>query len=140
VLEGFQERLEDVLSDDFNTPRALALFGEVARIGNELTESKKKLNDERAWTLWHVRASLLLAGKLLGLLELDPKLALEEIRDLKVELLGIDRARVEEKIEERRQARENKDWAQADAARDELLAMGIEIMDSPEGTTWRVTT
>lgn len=140
VLEGFQERLEDVLSDDFNTPRALALFGEVARIGNELTESKKKLNDERAWTLWHVRESLLLAGKLLGLLELDPKLALEEIRDLKVELLGIDRARVEEKIEERRQARENKDWAQADAARDELLAMGIEIMDSPEGTTWRVTT
>lgn len=138
VLEGFQERLEDVLCDDFNTPRALALFGEVARIGNELTESKKKLSPEKAWTLWNTRKSLLLTGNILGILELPAKEALNEIRDLKVSLLGIDREKVEEMIAARQKAREEKDWAAADFARDQLLVMGVEIMDSPEGTAWRV--
>lgn len=138
AVEGYQERLEDMLCDDFNTPRALALLGEVARVGNELTESKKKLQPERAWTLWKVREAMLLTGTILGFLEQKPVVALEQIRDLKVKLLGIDRELVEAKVAERKEARDAKDWARADLVRDELLAMGVDIMDSPEGTLWRV--
>ena len=43
---------------------------------------------------------------------------------------------VEAKIAQRNAARAAKDWAAADAAREELLAMGIAIKDGPEGTTW----
>ncbi len=39
-------------------------------------------------------------------------------------------------IAARIEARTSKDWAAADAIRDELLAMGIAIKDGPEGTTW----
>lgn len=46
-------------------------------------------------------------------------------------------ARVEALIEERRQARADKDYARADAIRDELDAMGVEVMDASDGTTWR---
>ncbi len=43
---------------------------------------------------------------------------------------------VEERIAQRAQARASKDFARADAIRDELAQAGIEIKDSPEGTTW----
>ena len=45
-------------------------------------------------------------------------------------------AEIERLIEERRKARANKDWAAADAARDALKVMGIELEDGPSGTTW----
>ena len=50
----------------------------------------------------------------------------------------IDADVVAEKIAARDAARESKDWGAADAIRDELLAMKVEIMDSPDGTTWRI--
>lgn len=46
-------------------------------------------------------------------------------------------AQVEALIEQRKQARKSKDFALADKVRDELQALGVEIRDSPEGTTWR---
>ncbi len=47
-----------------------------------------------------------------------------------------ERDLIEAKIAQRNAARANKDWTAADAARDELLEMGIAIKDGPEGTTW----
>ena len=46
-------------------------------------------------------------------------------------------AKIEALIEERRNAKKNKDWAKADAVRNELQSMGIIIEDGPNGTTWR---
>ena len=46
-------------------------------------------------------------------------------------------ARILERIREREAARAGRDWARADAIRDELLGEGIELEDSPEGTRWR---
>ena len=43
---------------------------------------------------------------------------------------------IEAQIAARAEAKATKDWARADAIRDELLGMGIAIHDSPEGTTW----
>ena len=61
------------------------------------------------------------------------------VLDLQREAGGADddlRDVVEAKIAQRNQARAAKDWAAADAVRDELLGMGIAIKDGPEGTTW----
>ena len=138
VLEDFGERFDTALADDFNTPRALAVLGEAAKILNELTESKKKLSPERAWTLHRAKRELLAAGESLGLLESRPATALRELRDLRVKVLELDPEHIESRIQARTDARANKDWAAADAIRDELLAMSVEIMDSPAGTTWRV--
>jgi cysteinyl-tRNA synthetase len=40
-------------------------------------------------------------------------------------------------LEARSAARAERDWTRADALRDELAAMGIEVFDGPDGTTWR---
>ncbi len=137
-LETFLDRLDADMVDDFNTPRALAMIGEIARVANDLTESKKKPNDGLAYTLLKTRECIKSAGYILGILQNEPKDALIEIRDLKVELLGIDAKEVEALIVARKDARAAKDWGKADEIRDQLLAMKIDIMDSTEGTTWRV--
>ena len=138
LIEGAAERLEAAMADDFNTPAALAVVGEVARGVNELTQSNKKPRPEVAWTLYRAHQELVSLGQTLGLLVREPAEALSELRDLKVGLLGLDVGEIEQKISAREQARQDRDWAQADTLRDELVAMGVELMDSPQGTTWRV--
>jgi cysteinyl-tRNA synthetase len=51
---------------------------------------------------------------------------------------GLDAARIEALITERREARTSKNWKRADEIRDELAAMGVVLKDSPTGTTWTV--
>lgn len=51
---------------------------------------------------------------------------------------SVDTAKVEELIKKRTEARTNKDWATADAIRDELNAMNVVIKDTPDGITWSV--
>jgi cysteinyl-tRNA synthetase len=138
LVETFVSRFEEALADDLNTCRALATFGELAKAINQLTQSKKKPTAEVAYTLYRMRELLTWAGGIFGVLERPVQEALIEFRDMKVELLGLDAALIEQKLVERKQARTDKDWARADAIRDELDAMSVEIMDSTEGTSWRV--
>lgn len=137
VLEGFDEQFEQALADDFNTPRAIAVLGEVAKVANELTQSPKKPDASRAWTLHCAQQAMRSAGEVLGILQRPPAEVLVEIRDLKAAARDLDPADIDQKVARRQQARAQKDWAGADALRDELAALGVEIMDSPEGSTWR---
>ena len=50
---------------------------------------------------------------------------------------GTEPAEVESLLEARTKARADKDWAEADRIRDALAALQVEVMDRPEGTTWR---
>ena len=47
--------------------------------------------------------------------------------------------RIDALLADRQRARESKDWAAADRIRDELLAEGIELIDTPQGPRWRRT-
>src|SRR5690606_26639520 len=78
------------------------------------------------------------AGEVLGVFLQEPTEWLVRHRERLCAQKGIDPAEVEAKIEARAKARSEKNWAEADRIRDELAAMGVEIMDSPRGTTWRV--
>ena len=61
-----------------------------------------------------------------------------ELRDLSARAMNLDIEAIEQKLVDRDQARADKEWARADEIRDELLAMQVEVMDSNEGTTWRI--
>jgi cysteinyl-tRNA synthetase len=52
--------------------------------------------------------------------------------------MDISAAEIEEKIAQRLQARKDKDFARSDAIRDELEARGILLLDSAEGTSWKI--
>jgi cysteinyl-tRNA synthetase len=52
--------------------------------------------------------------------------------------VGLREDEIEQKIAERMQARRDRDFARADAIRDEIAARGIELMDGADGTDWRI--
>ncbi|MFG0306609.1 MAG: cysteine--tRNA ligase [Phycisphaerales bacterium JB040] len=82
----------------------------------------------------------------LGLLDvfadIGPVLGVFELEDAAepTAAADVDAALVESKIAERAQARKAKDWGRADAIREELDALGVELIDSAKGTTWKVKT
>ncbi len=113
------EAVEAALCDDLNTPQALAALSTLADQARQAGDSASK-------------AALLAAGRALGLLQQSPHDWFRQGSD------DIDAGAVEALIAERRQARADKDWARADAIRDELATMGVVIEDGAGGTRWRI--
>jgi cysteinyl-tRNA synthetase len=70
----------------------------------------------------------------LGLLTQDPEVFLQKTVD---DTQFIAPADIEDAIKARLLARQNKNWAEADRIRDDLLGQGVVLEDSPQGTTWR---
>ena len=70
-----------------------------------------------------------------GVFGSEPRTFLAELKDKAIQKTNIDEAQIFEFINERKQARTNKDFKRADEIRDELLAKGIILKDSPDGTT-----
>jgi cysteinyl-tRNA synthetase len=108
------------MDDDFNTPEALAVLFDLA---NEVNKTKSS-----------AAAELLkgLAG-LVGLLQRDPDVYLQgHADDRSDEALNVDRL-----IIQRNEAKQSKNFAEADRIRKQLADAGIVLEDSPQGTTWR---
>jgi cysteinyl-tRNA synthetase len=137
-------RVDAALDDDLNTPVALSIIAEVAKAGNELADlAQRRRKDQEV-----ARAAPALARRLgaalrasldvLGLLSTLPAAYQARTRARRLALLHKTSEQIEAKLAERAEARLAKDFARADALRKELEADGIEVADSPTGTTWRV--
>jgi cysteinyl-tRNA synthetase len=132
------------LDDDLDTARVLAVLGEIAKAGNELADVvPRRKKDTALQTTSKVAAAALsralvaIAGRV-GVLGTDPAVYAERCRIRRLAARGLTAEGVQAQIEGRTAARAAKDFAKGDAIRDELAAKGVEIADSPNGTTWRV--
>jgi cysteinyl-tRNA synthetase len=125
-LEATYERTLDALLDDLNTPEALA----AALAGGKLVQGfGDRLNGAEAE---RARAWLSRINDLLGIVAPDaapPADAASEVDPITEQ--------VEALLSERAQARKARDFARSDAIREELTAMGIEVMDTPNGPKWQ---
>ncbi len=127
------------LSDDFNSPVVMADLGEAARIANKLLDEGKGIDKGvRRRSLARLGRDLRTVGVALGILGSAPADFLAARRARQVKSLGIDTAQVAALMVERTTARAAKDFARADAIRGELAALGVELLDTPGGTDWRV--
>ncbi len=139
IVAGMEAKFIEVMDDDFNTARVLAVFHEAVTAINHHLGDRKFLKKPGALALLDKAGQELrrLAG-VLGFLARDP---VEYIRTRQEELLSrlpISKEQIDEKVTERSEARKNKDFASADALRDELAEYGVVLEDQPEGTTWRI--
>lgn len=116
------DKIVAALADDLNTPLALSYLHETV---NEL--NKAETPEERR----HLKAQLLADAYMLGLLYNDAE------KWFKGENDDDETAAIEALIKQRAEAKKNKDWATADAIRNELKTRGIVLEDSPTGTTWK---
>lgn len=116
----------DAMNDDLGTPAALAIIFETIKQGNRALDSRDEADANRHLT--QVRAML----HIFGLDPHDPEWTddhgadLSELADSLISLV----------LEQRAQARARKDWASADAIRDQLTALGVTIEDTAHGARW----
>jgi cysteinyl-tRNA synthetase len=140
----YRERFRQAMDDDFNTPEALAVLFELAR---ELNRVRGGEPDTAAG----LGAGLRQLGAVLGILEQDPESFLKgrgtvikagtahptlTVHPATVSL-GLSDAEIDELIRQRNEARDGKDWAEADRIRDRLQELGIVLEDGAGGTSWR---
>ncbi len=118
------------MDDDLNVSAALAVIHEHVKLGNAALANADKEAVVRQQLL--VRAML----DVLGLDPLSSQWAGTETLDAQI-YDALD-ALVYKILENRQKARENKDWAQADALRDSLLEAGIVVEDSTQGASWKI--
>ena len=118
-IDGVRVQFEEAMNDDFNTANAISTLFELARLANTyLTESNT--SDE---VLAQFLATFDAIGEVLGI----SFVAEEALLDEEIDAL----------IEERIQARKNRDFARGDEIRDQLQAMGIILEDTRQGTRWK---
>lgn len=117
------------LNDDFNTPKATATIFEVIRNFNTILSSKPSIDTINTLkeTSYFMKEII---NKVLGILNYSSS-------DWFKMRLSIPEEEVLSMIEKRSKARAEKDFATADAVRNELIDKGIEILDTPTGTRYR---
>jgi cysteinyl-tRNA synthetase len=114
--------IETALDDDLNTPQALA---EIARIAGEARKAESK--DDRI----RLKGELLGAGLALGLLRQEPTAWFERGSE------AGDDAHIQTLVDERNAAKKARDFARADAIREQLAREGVLLEDTPQGVRWR---
>ena len=114
--------VEAALDDDLNTPAALA---DIARIAGEAR--KAGTPEDKA----DLKAQLLGAGRVLGLLQQSPADWFARGAS------GDDDARIQALVDERGEAKKSRDFARADAIRQQLADEGILLEDTPQGVRWK---
>jgi len=129
VTDGgdYQERFRAAMDDDFNTPEALAVLFEIATALNRAkTDKDEALAAQLAGNLRY------LAG-VIGLLQGDADTFLKgHAADD-----GLSDEKIETLVQQRIDAKQAKEWGEADRIRDELLAQGVIVEDGAGGSRWR---
>ncbi len=128
LLDDFRQEM----SDDFNTPRALALIFDEVRSVNRLLDERRR---DGIFSRAHAIRTMCEA---LGLLQDSPRRFFENKKKRWFREQGLTQAQVEQWIAERDRARKEKNWEEADRIRNELHHKGIVIEDTPGGTLWKV--
>ncbi len=137
-------KLAAALDDDLNTPVALGVIAELAKASNEVCDlAERRRKDARfgagaARVASELRAALVGCLAHVGLLSTPAPSYRERTRAQRLRLAGLEAADVEAKLTARAEARDARDFARADALRAELTALGVEVLDTPTGSAWRL--
>ena len=120
--DSYKQRFIAVMDDDFNSPEVLAILFELSHAINKARTDNLVLATQLASELKRL-------GGIIGLLQADPETYLQGIEQ--------DSVAIEQLIIDRKVARQQRNWAEADRIRDELQQQGIVLEDNANGTTWR---
>ncbi|MBA0749343.1 hypothetical protein Gogos_003287 [Gossypium gossypioides] len=138
VINKFHNDFSTSMSDDLHTPVVLAALSDPLKTINDLLHTRK--GKKQAMRIESVAALEKIIRNVLSVLGLMPTSyseALQQLREMALKRAKLTEDKILQKIEERSEARKNKDYEKSDAIRKDLAVVGIALMDSPDGTSWR---
>lgn len=127
-IEQTKTQFKEVMDDDFNSPRAVAVLQEFTRDVNTLLNSETQVGLS---TLKAINDTYTEIGG--GVLGIVPEVDLADNSNA-----GRENGLIQLLIEMRANARANKDWSTSDQIRDQLAGLGILLEDRADGTVWKV--
>jgi cysteinyl-tRNA synthetase len=133
---SLRARFDAAMDDDLNTAQALGYLFETVRLLNRLLEAPAA-DPGYLTILEEMQEELVTLGRVLNLLQEDPQQMVTTLRQ-KAADLAISPEEIQRLIDERTQARLQKNWNRADAIRQQLADLDILLEDTPQGTIWRV--
>jgi cysteinyl-tRNA synthetase len=138
-IELLEERFQKAMNNDFNTAQAQGSLFETVKVMNKIMRQLPAIPSTDDYKLLKSAAATI--TKLAGIMGILQENAADYLVAKKAAMLAktdISEAEILTFIQERNQARADKDWARSDQIRDKLLEQGIELKDGPEGTGWSV--
>ncbi|KAB0671405.1 cysteine--tRNA ligase [Oryzomonas sagensis] len=137
-LENLIPRFCEAMDDDFNTAQALGVLFDVVRAGNRFLAEMGAPDPAGLSLIARTRDRFAEVGQVLGLFGSRPAAWLEGIKSSKADQINISPAEIERLIVERAEARKAKNFKRSDEIRDLLLEKGVQLLDSAQGTTWKI--
>ena len=139
-ISEFEARVKEAMDDDFNTVRVLGQLAEAFKLLNELLMMRKAKQLPNALAAAHaLREKLYWVDEVLQVFGATPAEYLDRHKTKAAARRGLSLDWIAERVGDRLIARSEKNWAEADRVRDELLARGVVLMDGPAGTDWMVS-
>jgi cysteinyl-tRNA synthetase len=128
LIDEVIARFNEAMDDDFNTAIAISVIYELTKTlsteRNNLVHSGKIQSDSKI--LWQTGQTI---KYLISILGFD----INSIDNIKEEVFSVSDRQIEEMIQQRKEAKKNKNWAEGDRLRDELKALGITLIDQAGG-------
>ncbi len=139
ILESLEERFQKAMDNDFNTAQAQGTLFEAVKVMNKIIRQLPASPAKSDQTLLATGAATIKKlAAVMGLLQEDASTYQAAKKAAMLSEIDINEEEIQSLIQERNQARVDKDWVRSDEIRDQLLAQGIELKDGPEGTGWSV--
>ncbi|BFG18925.1 hypothetical protein CerSpe_051990 [Prunus speciosa] len=137
-INNFYNVFVTSMSDDLHTPVVLAALSDPLKTINDLLHTRKgKKQELRIESLAAFGKILRNVLSTLGLMPESYSEILQQLRDKALKRAKLTEDQVLQKIDERTAARKNMEYERSDIIRKHLATVGIALMDSPDGTTWR---
>ncbi|KAL8244497.1 hypothetical protein R6Q59_010755 [Mikania micrantha] len=137
-IESFNDVFVTSMSEDLHSPVVLSAISDPLKIANDLLHTRKgKKQGGRIQSLAALEKTIRNVLEILGLMPASYHEALQQLREKALTRAKLTEDQVVKQINERNAARKNKEYERSDAIRKDLAALGIALMDSPEGTNWR---
>lgn len=133
--EDIPQAFAEAMDDDLNVPKALGVLHDAVRSGNSALHLEPQLTDAQQQDAVAAVRAVVGMTQILGLYQL---MALDNRGSRGDEHAALDHL-VQDLLRRRAEARQQKDWAEADRLRDTLAAAGIHVADGAAGSTWTLS-
>ena len=139
VVDSIISKFIENMDDDFNSVATIANLHTIFKYVNNLMKTAKKSNKQvAANTIEKMLKDIKEVYGILGLFEQNPNDFIEEMRKKYISNLNVNIEEIENRINERLEAKKNKDFDKADSIREELDKKGIILNDTIDGTLWDI--